>query len=237
MVWRFGYPNSELLQVQRLQAGLYLAPKWEQCGEFPLTEIAMKQWLTPKILIGSGCILILLGIAPLAFALWEASQSRPLSMPLPLKRGEYTSPYFRTYLSGTYQIDVDSLPFERTPLDLDWTIVDDRDAAILQGSFVDPERGSPIWPGNSHEFRGNTVGLGAYRPRFGLRQRIITRVHKDVEASNSIARLEIGQPEISLELSYGSFLLLGWAGVVGGTGGVMLLILLIQQQARKHSSF
>lgn len=195
----------------------------------------MKKWPTTKILIGFACILILLGAGPLAFEFWEASQSRPLSMPLPLQRGEYTSPYFRTYLFSTYQIDIDSLPFERTPLDLDWTIIDDRGTVILQGNFADPEGGLRMGPGNSHEFRGNNVGLGVYRPRFGLRQRIIARVHKDVQASNLRAILEIGQPEITLDLSYGIFPLLGWAVLIGGAGGVLLLSLLIKYLARKNS--
>ena len=178
-----------------------------------------------RILVGVGCLLLLAGIGPLLFAVWEGSQSQPLAVPFSLKRGEYTSPYFRTYLSGAYQIDIDSLPFQRTPLDMDWKIVDDRGSVILQGTYADQDRG------------GNDVILTReYRPRFGQRQRIITDVHRDVVAARSTARLEIGQPEISLDLSYGVFLILGWAGIVGGAGGILLVVLLVRRAMSRNSN-
>jgi hypothetical protein len=194
----------------------------------------VKKWPKSKILVGVAWLLILLGAGPLGYAIWEGQNSQPLSVPFSLKRGDYTSPYFRTYLSGDYQIDIDSLPFERTPLDLDWKIVDERGAVINQGTHADevgggyrPSPGSPI------ERLGNTVVLGQYRPHFGQRQRIVTSVHQDVQGASGNARLEIGQPELGLDLSYGIFLLLGWAAIVGGSGLIMLLVLLTRSVVRR----
>lgn len=62
------------------------------------------------------------------------------------------------------------------------------------------------------------------------------RVHQDVQGDSAVARLEIGQPEVSLELSYGIFLILGWAGIVGGAGRVMLLVLLIRRSIRRKTA-
>jgi hypothetical protein len=141
-------------------------------------------------------------------------------------------------LTGAYQIDIDSLPFERTALDLDWRIVDDNGAVIREGAYSDsdPAGGYRPLPAARLERRGNAVTLGEYRPNFGKRQRIIMRVHQDVQGDSAVARLEIGQPEVSLELSYGIFLILGWAGIVGGAGRVMLLVLLIRRSIRRKTA-
>jgi hypothetical protein len=196
----------------------------------------MKKWPRSNILAVVGCLLVLLGVGPLAYEFWAVSQSQPLLVPFSLKRGEYTSPYFRTYLGGSYQIDIDSLPFRRTALDMDWRIVDDSGAVIQQGTYADPVGdGYRPSPDSPLERLGNTVLLGRYRPRFGLQQRIITSVHQDVRAASSTSRLEIGQPELSLDLSYGIFMLLGWAAIVGGTGVIMLLVLLIRRATPRDS--
>jgi hypothetical protein len=188
-------------------------------------EDAMKKWPWVKILFSVSCLLVLLGVAPLAFAIWEVTQSQPLSEPLTLKRGEYGSPYFRTYLGGDYQVQLGWLRFPdaQAMVDLDWKIVDDSGTVIQHGTYSDRLRGA------------NNLNLGEYRPKFGLRQRIITTVHQDVQGDSANATLQIGQPEISLDMSYGFFLFLGWAGVVGGPGVVMLCILLVRRITRHKS--
>jgi hypothetical protein len=181
---------------------------------------AVKSWPWNKILVGVACLLILVGVMPLAYAAWEGAHAQPLSVALSIKRGEYKSPYFRTYLGGNYQIQLGwaRLPNPQTELDLDWEVVDDSGAVIQQGAYRERLRGA------------NEVNLGEYRPKFGLRQRIITRVHQDVQGDSGNARLEIGQPEVSLDISYGIILILGWAVILGGTGAVMLFILMIRKR-------
>src|ERR1700679_2819653 len=120
----------------------------------------MKKWPRVKILFSVACLLVLLGVGPLAFAIWEVNQSQPLSQPLTLKRGEYASPYFRTYLGGDYQVQLGWLRFPdaQAMVDLDWKIVDDSGAVIQHGTYSDRLRGA------------NNLNLGEYRPKFGLRQ-------------------------------------------------------------------
>jgi hypothetical protein len=186
----------------------------------------VKNWPWNKVLVGVACLLILVGVGPLAYAYWEGTHAQPLSVPLSLKRGESISPYFRTYLGNDYQIQLEwaSNTDPQTELDLDWKIVDDSGAVIQQGVCSERLRGA------------NNVNLGEYRPKFGLRQRIITRVHQDVQGNSANARLTIGQPEVSLDISYGIFLILGWAGVVGGPGVIMLCVLLIRRAIQRNVS-
>ena len=185
-----------------------------------------RQWPWSRILVIVACLLILLGVGPLAWMFWEGSNSQPLSMPLTLKRGEYTSPYFRTYLSGAYQIQMDwaRFPDPQAIVDLDWKIVDPNGTVLRQGAYSDWLRG------------GNNINLGEYQAKFGQRQRIITRVHKDVEVDSADARLTIGQPEISLDIGYGAPLFLGWAGAVGGPGIIILCVLFIRGAVRRRGS-
>jgi hypothetical protein len=131
-------------------------------------------------------------------------------MPLSLVTGEYSSPYFRTYLSG------DRFPSQQTNVDLDWKIVDAHGDTLQKGTYSDRLRGA------------NTVNLGTYQTRFGQRQKVIVTVHQDVEGESANARLEIGQPEISLEIGYGFILVLLWAGIVAGPGAILLCILMIR---------
>jgi hypothetical protein len=80
------------------------------------------------------------------------------------------------------------------------------------------------------------VNLGEYRLSFGRRQRILTKVNQDVQGASANARLEIGQPEVSLDISYGILLILGWTAIVGGFGVIMLLVLLIRRVIRRNAS-
>jgi hypothetical protein len=88
-----------------------------------------------------GGLLILLGVAPIAYLLWfgTAHNFEPLSAPLSLKRGEYTSPLFRTDLDEDYQVDIYSLPNNRSPLDLDWKIVDESGVLIQSGVYTEDQ--------------------------------------------------------------------------------------------------
>jgi hypothetical protein len=96
-------------------------------------------WRT--ILVSGAVFLMLVGVAPLAYlSRWGAVHKlEALSVPLPLQRRKYTSPVFTTDLGDEYQIDIYFLPSNRTPLDLDWKIVDDRGAVLESGTYVPPK--------------------------------------------------------------------------------------------------
>ena len=185
----------------------------------------MKSWLW-RTLIAFSVLVIVLGLAPLAYLFWIASGHRlePLSMPLPLERGEYTSPFFTTSLDDDYQIDIYFLPFDRTPLELDWKIIDAYGAVIESGSSRDQPTG------------GNTVHLGHYRPKRGLRQRAIVNIHRGAEtAPGSDVRLHIGLPERALENGYAFLPFSLWAAVVGGAGAIGLVAALIGRKRQRAS--
>src|SRR5580658_11072364 len=99
----------------------------------------MKSWPWRLIFGSIGGLLILIGITPLAYLWWfgTAHNLAPLSAPISLKRGEYTSPSFKTDLDEDYQVEIYFLPFHRTPLDLDWKIVDENGALIQSGVYTE----------------------------------------------------------------------------------------------------
>jgi hypothetical protein len=186
---------------------------------------ALKRWPWRTILIGTGVLLVLVGVAPLAYLLWWGSDHNlePLSVPLSLKRGEYTSPFFKTDLDDDYQIEIYFLPHHRTPLDLDWKIVDEGGALIQSGGYREDQ-----------QMGGNDAILERhYRPKRGSRQRIMVNIHQDVQAPDSDTRLHIGLPERGLEQAYGSAAAMMWAAIVAGAGAIMLLVAVILRVVRR----
>lgn len=187
----------------------------------------MKEGSRDKILLAVGCLLVVVGVGPLADSLWQGANAQPLSVPVTLKSGQYASPYFRTYLSGDYQAELTWMrgsPAPDADLDVDWKIVDDKGAVIKQGIHSGKLRGA------------NDVILGYYRARFGQRQKIIMTIHRDVEGPSANAELDIGQPEIGLDLSFGIPMLLGWAVFVGGCGMILLCIFLIAKRRNNSAT-
>jgi hypothetical protein len=185
---------------------------------------SVKSWLWRTSVTGA-VLVIALGLAPLAYLFWLGSGDKlePLSMPLPLARGEYASLFFTTSLDDDYQVEIYFLPFNRTQLDLDWKIVDARGAVMASGSYRDEHTG------------GNDVVLGHYRPKRGLNQRAIVNVHQGEAAPGSDVRLHIGLPERVLENSY-AFVPAGlWAVVIGGAGVIGLIAALIGRSRRAAS--
>jgi hypothetical protein len=174
-------------------------------------------------------LLIVIGLAPyVCLLLWPLTHNlEPLSVPLSLKRGEFVSPYFKTDLDDNYQIDLDwsRFPDRQTMVDLDWRIVTDTGALVQQGEYKDRTHG------------GNIVGLGTYRPKRGLRQRIVVNIRHDVQAPDAQARLHIGLPEVSLDLAEGYYPVAGlWAGVLAGSGLIILFVQRVwrSQRHEKH---
>ena len=185
----------------------------------------MKNWSWSKIIVGVGCLLILVGIAPLAYLFWwgNAHNFEPLSVPLSLKSGQYTSPVFTTDLNETYQIQIYFLPPHSIRLDLDWKVVDDHDAVIRSGAFREENTG------------GNSLNVGEYRPKRGAHQKIIVNIHQDVDASGPDLKLHIGVPDETLGMAYGLAAALGWGAIVGGTGVIVVLVFLIRRAMRPQA--
>lgn len=185
----------------------------------------MKDRPRERILLAVGCLLIVVGVGPLAISFWQVSQSQPLSEQFLLRRGEYQSPYFRTYLDGDYQVELTWLgipPDVDTDLDVDYEVVNSHGVVIQHGA-------------HSSKLLGNDVILGYYKARFGERQRVILTVHRDVEGNRVRAELDVGQPELGLDMSYAIFILLGWAAFVGGPGVVLLCVLAIRRARRPNA--
>jgi hypothetical protein len=170
--------------------------------------------------------LVLVGVAPLAYLLWwgKTHNLEPLSVPISLRRGDYTSPFLTTDLDDDYQIEIYFLPYHRTPLDLEWKIVDETGALIQSGGYSEDQMG------------GNDAILERhYRPKRGSRQRIMVSIRQDVQAPESDTRLHIGLPERGLEQAYGSAAATIWAAIVAGAGAIMLLVLLILRVLRRQT--
>ena len=182
------------------------------------------------VLVVVTCSLVLVAIAPLTFALWwrGAHNLQPLSVSIPLRSGEYTSPYFTTDLDQAYQIEIDwdRFPDALANLDLNWKIVDDNGAVVQQGVYNDRIRG------------GDGATLGEYRPKRGLRQRIVLQIHQDVQAFDAHhPRLEVSLPETMLESSgYEVPAAIVWAGLVAVVGVATLLLLIFRRPDRPFVS-
>lgn len=177
----------------------------------------MTRRLWSKGLFVLALILILVGIAPPAYLYWfgSAHNFAPLSMPITLERGQVVSPWFKTDLNDTYQIDLDWPHGLDLAIDLaiDWKIEDTHGAVIQQGTFAYQDLQ-----------RANEVHLGFYKPRRGLRQRVILDIHTGVEGANAAhPTLNVGVPEEGLDMAYGLAVALPWAGI-WGAGGLILLI-------------
>jgi hypothetical protein len=186
----------------------------------------LKRWPWCTILVSLATLLVLVGVAPLAYLLWwgKAHNLEPLSVPISLRRGDYTSPFFTTDLDDDYQIEIYFLPNHRTPLDLEWKIVDETGALIQSGGHSEDQMG------------GNDAILERhYRPKRGSRQRIMVSIRQDVQAPESDTRLHIGLPERGLEQAYGSAAATIWAAIVAGAGAIMLLVLLILRVLRRQT--
>jgi len=191
----------------------------------------LNRWHWRKILVGVAVFLVVLGITPLAYLLWFGSTHNftPLSVPISLKRGEFTSPFFTTDLNDDYQVEIYFLPHRTTPLDLDWKIVDESGVLIQSGVYTEDQ----------HLGGNDAILTRKYRPKRGSANRIILNVHQDIQAKSSErqlqpadVRLHIGVPERALEQSYGSVAAIVWAAVVGGLGTIILVFLLVMRAIR-----
>jgi hypothetical protein len=212
----------------------YLPIGFRRCGR---TDVAyrrrslVKSWPWRMILGGIGGLLILVGVTPIAYLLWfgNAHNFEPLSAPLSLKRGEYASALFKTDLDEDYQVEIYFLSGDRSPLELDWKIVDERGVLIQSGVYTEDQ----------HSGGNDAILTRKYRPKRGSANRIILNVHQDVQVKSgegqlqpTDVRLHIGVPERGLEQAYGSAAAIVWAAVVGGLGAILLVCLLVMRAIR-----
>lgn len=189
----------------------------------------MKKWPWNKILVCVGWLLLVTGIVPgasLVIRLSNSHHAKPLSVPVTLKQGVISSPYFTPDSSGPYEIELnwDSFPARQTDVELDWKIEAENGAVLQQGSYSSILRGS------------NTVPLGEYKPTPGQRQRITLNVHQDVLGTSANAKIEIGPPDPTSQLSYLIPLAVEWAAFLAIPGFILLMALLIKGSLRKKKS-
>jgi hypothetical protein len=185
----------------------------------------LSNWPWRKIFFAIGCLLMLIGCLPLAALLWHgyAHNFQPLSMKLPSEPGTFTSTAFKTDLDGSYMVQVDLMDAQHRSsglnpdavLDLDWKIVDLNGAVIAQGSQ------------NAVISLANNMNLGQYRPRRGLRQRMVVNIHREItEPPGTMVMLEVNSVEDPEGAAFGFVVLSLWAAIVGGLGAVILLVVL-----------
>jgi hypothetical protein len=178
-----------------------------------------------RILAILACLLIVIGIAPPAALFFGGSHSFfPLQMPLPLKPGEYASQFFKTELDDTYEIEVttDDYPAQQVQMDLDWKIVDDTGSIIEQGTY-------------SGRIDSGYETIGEYRPKPGLRQRIIVQIQNVIQATGKAhPQLLIGLPQRNSDYCDARDIFNAWAYVTAGPGAILLLFLLIRRIKRSR---
>jgi uncharacterized membrane protein YtjA (UPF0391 family) len=190
---------------------------------------AVKKWPWDKILVCVGWLLVVAGITPGAYILvrlGSVHSQKPLSIPVSLKQGEFTSPWFTAGPGGDYLIDLtwDMIPARQTSVDLDWKIVADNGSVMEQGTFINLLRGA------------NTIRLGSYTPNPGQREQIVLNVHEDVNQGGAHAKLDIGPLDTSPGFSDAIPFAAGWAAIVAIPGVILLLILLIVGAKRGKAS-
>jgi hypothetical protein len=190
----------------------------------------VKKFPWKMILVCVGWLLLVAGIVPGTYILVQLGSShnqKPLSVPVSLKEGTFTSPYFTPDASGDYRIDLawDLIPARQTSVDLDWKVVADNGSVIQQGTFLDILRGA------------NTINLGTYTPVSGQREQVVLNVHADVDQGGAHAKLEVGPPDTSPRLSAAIPFAAGWALFVAVPGAILLIgLLIVGTKARKKTS-
>lgn len=171
------------------------------------------------ILVGIGWLLLVAGITPGAYILVRLGNShnqKPLSVPVSLKQGQFTSPYFTVNSGEDYLVNVnwDLVPARQTLVDLDWKIVADNGSVIQQGAFNNPLRGA------------NSLRLGEYIPTSSQREQIVLDVHADADQGGAHATLEVAPPDTLWRVSEEIPVAAKWAAFVAFPGAILLLILL-----------
>jgi hypothetical protein len=146
--------------------------------------------------------------------IWYGSQGFPLSVPVTLASGQYTSPWFTPEVTDMWDIDLEwpyvLHPIE--PLSVNWRIVDERGSYIAQGTF-------------DSQIAGNVTLLGLYKSKRGVRQRILLDVHDGVpKEQDAHPMLKIEDPHLPEDMAFAFPIAVIWAAIVGGCGLIVLIV-------------
>jgi hypothetical protein len=162
----------------------------------------------------AACALVLLGVAPIAWLMgWSLfGNPGPVSMPVPVRPGNYGSPWFTTRINDLYELDLGTTPWRQNPVDLTWQIVD--------------ASGNILATGNWHDKTSGTIRitLARYLPKPGLRQRVLINIPHDVVGSEPVPTLTVYCPEAALDFSYEAPVAIPWAIVFLGLASVFFVI-------------
>jgi hypothetical protein len=123
----------------------------------------------------------------------------PVSMPVPVRPGNYSSPWFTTRINDLYELDLGTAPWRQNPVDLTWQIIDASGNILATGNWHDKTSGT------------HSIILARYRPKPGLRQRVLINIPHDVAGSEPVPTLSLYCPEASLNFSYEAPVAILWA--------------------------
>jgi TRAP-type C4-dicarboxylate transport system permease small subunit len=208
----------------------------------------MKRWPWRTILTAFACILIVVGLAPVIYLSWfvYAANWTPMTMALPLHRGTYTSPSFKTGLHDQDKpyylavvagrildgqgpscieagkvIESYACRGDGRILDMDWKFVDGQGKVLKQGTY------------NGRIYGGLALDekVTDYLPPKNTPLKVVLDIHQDIQGFDGAhPRLELqANPEYGLESAYGSAAFLGWAVIVAGPGAIILVVLLFMR--------
>jgi hypothetical protein len=184
----------------------------------------VNSWLWRNSLAIVAGSLIVVGMAPaIDLFIWRKAHNLfPARLPLPLKRGEYASAFFKTDLGEKYEIEIstDDYPAQIAQMDLDWKIVDETGNVIQQGSYKGQINSGP-------------VSIGEYQPRVGSQQRVIVQIQNVLQGTDAAhPLLMIGLPDRSNKFYNSRDVFNAWAVIVAGPGALLLLYWLIRRTKR-----
>jgi hypothetical protein len=122
-------------------------------------------------------------------------------------------------MNDLYELDLETIPWRRDSVDLNWQIVDNNGNILASGSWQDQNSGT------------RRVTLTRYRPRPGLRQRVLVTVPHSVMTSDASPALSLYCPEAALAFADGMPFAVGWAALLT-LGAVLLFIPTVLRAAK-----
>lgn len=153
-----------------------------------------------KVLLGLLGV-AMVAIAPLVWTRWKYSPRKlePLSAFLTVTRREYVSPAFVPARGKQYQIELYPLP-ARAPLDLDWKVVDDRDAVVASGKYRETTTAV-----------NDAILCRDYQSEHQSAERIVLDFHNDEDFGTT---LHVGLPDEGVGAGYALWFAEIWAALV-----------------------
>lgn len=180
-----------------------------------------------RILTVGSVLLVLAGVIPIV-NLYLTNLNRnlkPLSVPFPPNAGFYSSNIFATDSNATYQIDLvwNGSVEGRKALDFNWRVVDLSGTVIANGVYA-------------NELHGNALTLGSYNAKRDVQQRLIlVNLRRPMGLGSAHPLVEVERPEAQLDIAYEAVQAYGWAAILAGTGGLILIMLLVRRIIRRKN--